>query len=96
MTSLANIQDLRAIDVRIEEKMFYVKLEDGREIGVPYTWFWRLAQADPEQRKNWRFISGGYGIHWEEIDEDISIAGIVKGSKNPEPPSSRAKAIPAH
>lgn len=87
MSSLVDIKDIRATDVRIEREMFYVLLEDGREIGVPYTWFWRLAQASEEQRKNWRFISGGYGIHWEDVDEDISIAGIIKGNKNPNPPS---------
>lgn len=85
MSSLVNIEDIRATEVRIGAEMFHVLLEDGREIGVPYTWFWRLAQASPDQRQNWRFISGGYGIHWEDIDEDISIAGIIKGNKNPKP-----------
>ena len=85
-------EEIRAIDVRIEEEMFYVALEDGREIGVPYSWYWRLGKAKPEERSNWRFISGGYGIHWEDIDEDISIAGILKGNKNPEPPEAKIKA----
>lgn len=85
MNSLADIEDLRATDVRIEEDMFYIKLEDGRDIGVPYAWFWRLAQASSEQRRNWRFIGGGFGIHWEDIDEDISVAGIIMGRKNPHP-----------
>lgn len=92
MNTLADIKDIYAVDVRIEKDMFYVKLEDGREIGVPYTWFWRLAQATDEQRKNWRFINDGYGIHWKEIDEDISISGIMKGNKNPKPPKSMDKA----
>lgn len=94
MSTLANIEDIRAVDVRIEEELFYVKLEDGREIGVPYSWFWRLAEAAAEQRRNWRFISGGYGIHWEDIDEDISVAGLLKGNKNPNPPKMRAKPAP--
>jgi hypothetical protein len=89
MNTSANIQNVRAVDVRLEEKMFYVQLEDGRQIGVPYTWFWRLAQATAEQRSKWRFIGGGAGIHWEEIDEDISVAGILNGNKNPSPPNSR-------
>lgn len=86
MNSSVELQDIKATDVRMEKDMFYVLLEDGRELGVPYQWFWRLAQATIDQRQNWRFISGGYGIHWEDIDEDISIAGILKGNKNPNPP----------
>ncbi len=82
MTTLIDIENIRAIDVRIDKDMFYVVLSDDREIGVPYAWYWRLAQANLKQRKNWSFISGGYGIHWEDIDEDISIAGILKGNKN--------------
>lgn len=89
MNTSVDIKDIRATDVRIEPEMFYVLLEDGREVGVPYTWFWRLAQASPKQRQKWRFISGGYGIHWEEVDEDISIAGILKGNQNPTPPSTQ-------
>ncbi|MCB0629948.1 MAG: DUF2442 domain-containing protein [Saprospiraceae bacterium] len=87
MNSSVELQNIKATSVRIEKEMFYVLLEDGREVGVPYHWFWRLAEATDEQRKHWRFISGGYGIHWEEkeIDEDISIAGILKGNKNPNP-----------
>ena len=69
--------------------MFHVLLEDGRELGVPYTWFWRLADATPAQRKRWRFISGGYGIHWEEIDEDISIEGLLLGRRGPKRKEAR-------
>ena len=86
MSTLVEIEEVKAIDVRLEKERFYVKLEDGREIGVPYDWYWRLSQATKKQLKNWCFISGGYGIHWEDLDEDISIAGILKGKKNPSPP----------
>ena len=85
MNSLVEIQIPLAVDVRIEDELFYVVLEDAREIGVPYIWYWRLAQATEADRRNWRFISGGAGIHWENIDEDISVAGILKGNKNPNP-----------
>lgn len=91
MNTLAEITDIRAIEVRIEQSMFYVVLEDGRQIGVPYSWFWRLEDATEAQRKNWRFISGGYGIHWEEIDEDISIAGIIKGNRGTKRPGQESK-----
>ncbi len=89
MNSSVEIQIPLAVDMRMEEDLFYVRLEDGREIGVPYSWFWRLAQATDSERRNWRFISGGVGIHWEDLDEDISIAGILKGNKNPNPPSRK-------
>lgn len=82
MNTLVDVNVPLAIDIRIEKDLFYVVLEDGREIGVPYNWYWRLANATMEQRQNWRFISDGVGIHWEDIDEDISIAGILKGNKN--------------
>lgn len=78
-TSETNYPDPIAVDVRIELDRFYVLLLDGREVGVPYDWFWRLEQATEEARKNWRFIGKGSGIHWEDIDEDISVKGILKG-----------------
>ena len=79
-----------ATDVRIEAERFYAVLQDGREIGVPYGWFWRLEKATEEQRKNWRFIGEGAGIHWEDIDEDISIKGILKGKpENPAKPPKK-------
>ncbi len=83
MSTLAEITDIRATEVRIERDMFYVVLEDGRQVGVPYEWFWRLDEATDAERRNWRFIGGGHGIHWEDIDEDISVAGIIKGNRGP-------------
>ncbi len=82
-TSADNLQ-ARAVDVRIGDGMFYVVLSDGREIGVPYNWFWRLEGATREALLNWRLIGTGQGIHWEELDEDISIEGLLRGK--PEPP----------
>jgi hypothetical protein len=71
--------EVLAIDVRIEAELFVVRLNDGREIGVPYSWFWRLEEATEEERRNWKLIGEGDGIHWEEIDEDISVKGILRG-----------------
>ena len=83
MSTLEN-KSIRAINVLIAETMFYAILEDGREIGVPYNWFWRLEEATQEERSNWRFIGNGEGIHLEDVDEDISINGILKGKpENP-------------
>ena len=59
-----------------EEKLF-VLLEDGREIAIPLEWFPRLRDASDLQRKNWRLIGKGEGIHWGDIDEDISVEGLL-------------------
>ena len=66
-----------ATDVRFDREMLQVLLSDGREIGVPLEWFPRLRDASPEQRGNWRLIGKGVGIHWPDIDEDISVAGLL-------------------
>jgi len=62
-----------ALDVVCTDDALRVVLADGREISVPLIWFPRLHKATPEQRKEWRLIGGGIGIHWESVDEDISI-----------------------
>jgi hypothetical protein len=63
--------------IRFEAAKFFVLLEDDREIGVPYFWFPRLEKATPEQRVNYRFVGKGMGIHWEELDEDISVMALL-------------------
>ncbi len=55
-----------------------VALSDGREISVPLEWFPRLRDASPKQRKNWRLIAKGIGIHWEDIDEDIAVSTLLR------------------
>lgn len=67
-----------AKDIWFDETKMTVLLEDGRELSVPIEWFPRLRDATPKQRNNWRFIGRGEGIHWEDIDEDISIEGLLK------------------
>jgi hypothetical protein len=54
-----------------------VRLTDGREVSAPLSWFPRLAEATSEQRANWRFIGGGVGIHWPELDVDVSVASLL-------------------
>jgi hypothetical protein len=66
-----------ASKVWFSKDMFYVLLQDGREIGVPLLWFPRLRKASQEQLNDWRLIGNGVGIHWESIDEDISIAALL-------------------
>jgi Protein of unknown function (DUF2442) len=67
-----------AKSISFENDMLCVDLMDGREINVPLTWFPKLSHATPEQLNNWRFIGRGLGIHWDDLDEDISIEGLLK------------------
>ncbi len=80
LTSTAPVIEFNAsaMDVRCDEFMLRVLLADGREIAVPFEYFPRLRDATPEQRNSWEIIGGGYGIHWEEIDEDISVRGLLR------------------
>ncbi len=71
--------ETRAIDLKIGEDSFTVELEDGRTLIVPLAWSPRLMRATVKQRKNWEFIGGGYGIHWPDVDEDLSIEGLLRG-----------------
>ena len=68
-----------AADVRFDSAMIHVRLLDGREISAPLAWFPRLRDASNEQKNNWRLIGRGVGIHWEDIDEDISVASLLNG-----------------
>jgi hypothetical protein len=69
----------KAEGVRVTKDSLIVDLSDGRTISVPLEWFPRLLHATPEERSNWRLIGRGHGIHWEGIDEDISVEGLVAG-----------------
>ena len=66
-----------AKDLWFSDKKLFVQLNDGREIGVPIEWFPKLRNASEEELQNWRLIGGGIGIHWESLDEDISIDGLL-------------------
>jgi hypothetical protein len=66
-----------ATGVYFDDKRIHVRLSDGREISAPLEWFPRLSHATNEQRQHWELIGRGVGIHWEEIDEDISVAGLL-------------------
>jgi hypothetical protein len=67
-----------AADVRFDKDKIHVRLRDGREISVPLGWFPKLKEASPKQRKNWRLIGKGIGIHWPDLDEDISVSALLK------------------
>lgn len=85
MNTLAfNIETPYAINVQITEDTITVDLSDGRTISAPLAWFPRLEYADSEKRANWRLIGKGQGIHWEDLDEDISVYGLLAGSPSGE------------
>jgi hypothetical protein len=73
----------RAKDVRITEDALSVDLIDGRTISVPLAWYPRLLHATAEQRSNWRVASGGFGIHWPDLDEDLATHGLLRGAPAP-------------
>jgi hypothetical protein len=66
-------------DIEVTDEMITAYLTDGRVVSVPLVWSWRLAEATPEQRKNYEIIGSGQGVHWPEIDEDISAEGMLYG-----------------
>ena len=70
-----------AVDVAVDETTLRVSLDDGRELAVPVEWFPRLRDASPADRANWRLIGIGEGIHWSEIDEDISVLSLLAGNR---------------
>ncbi len=72
--------DPTAIDVSVTDDALRVTLADGRELTAPLEWFPRLRDATPAQRSNWRLIGRGQGMHWPELDEDISVAGLLRVS----------------
>jgi hypothetical protein len=78
-TSLLNSGE-RVRDVHVTEDTLAVDLADGRTIIVPLTWYPRLLNATAEQRSCWKVSGGGYGIHWPEIDEDLSTEGLLRGA----------------
>lgn len=67
-----------ATDVSFTPSKMIVLLEDGRELSLPLEWFKRLRNATAEQLQNWRFIGKGEGIHWEDLDEDISVESLLE------------------
>ena len=81
----------KAEDLTVTKDTLSVDLSDGRTISVPLAWFPRLLHATQEERNNWRLIGKGHGIHWEEIDEDISVEGLLAGRPSGESQASFKK-----
>jgi len=82
--------DERVLDVAFSDDALSLSLRDGRVISVPLVWYPRLLNATPAQRKNWKIAGGGYGIHWPDVDEDLSTEGLLRGAPAPR---GSAKAI---
>ena len=76
-TSVVSPSEARARSVEFVPDSLVVHLADGRTLSVPLEWFPRLRDASPEQRAHWRMIGPGSGIHWPELDEDLSVAGLL-------------------
>ena len=74
--------------VKVSGDAIVVELRDGRYVSVPLTWYPRLAEATPRERRNWELIGPGIGVHWPDIDEDISVEALLAGLASNESPSS--------
>lgn len=73
----------RIVDVRLSDDTLSVDLSDGRTITVPLAWYPRLLRAPRGERQNWQISGGGFGIHWPDIDEDLSVEGLLRGAPAP-------------
>jgi hypothetical protein len=88
MSTVVKPQEVRIKNIEVTDDTITAYLVDGRVISVPLAWSWRLSEATPEQRANYEIIGDGQGIHWPEIDEDISAEGMLYGVPAPRPRKS--------
>lgn len=95
-TSMANTKPPEAISILITDDSLTVDLRDGRTITVPLTWFPRILHGTGTERMNWKLIGNGKGIHWEELDEDISVEGLLAGKPSDESQQSFKKWLQYH
>lgn len=88
MSIAVNATEPRALGIEITEDEIIAHLVDGRTISVPLAWSWRLSEATAEQRQNFEIIGDGQGIRWPDVDEDISVEGMLWGSPARRPKGS--------
>ena len=81
---------VRARKLAFDRDTMWIELDDGRSLGVPLAWFPRLMRATAEQRESYRIGYSGNGLHWEDLDEDISVEGLLMGQGDNAQPGSRA------
>ena len=86
--STVDTRQVTATSVQIDEDSLTVDLADGRSISVPVAWFPRLANGTSAERANWRFIANGSGMHWPDLDEDISVENLLLGQPSAESQAS--------
>ena len=89
MATSPNFSSALAIKVNFDDRNMIVDLTDGRALSIPLNWFPRLLNATPEERADYRFIGRGYGIHWPQVDEDISVQGLLEGRGDMTVPGSK-------
>jgi hypothetical protein len=77
--SIAANNEPRIVSLNVTEDSICAELADGRTVSVPLAWSWRLSDATPDQRKHFEFIGNGEGVHWPDVDEDISARGMLQG-----------------
>jgi hypothetical protein len=90
-SSTAEVRPALATRVDVTDDTLAVELADGRTIAAPLAWYPRLAHATPAERRAWRLIAGGRGVHWSALDEDISVANLLAGQPSAESQSSFKK-----
>lgn len=95
MSSSTVDQVVTAANVRADDEKLTVELSDGRVLSVPIAWYPRLSNGTAEERNNWRLIGAGHGIHWPDLDEDISIEGLLAGRPSGESQTSLKKWLDA-
>ena len=81
---MIELQKTKIVDVQVTDDTLTVNLADGRTVSVPVEWYPRLVHGTPQERKNWRLIGRGAGIHWPDLDEDISLENLLLGKPSGE------------
>jgi hypothetical protein len=91
MSTAVKLQEVRIKNISVSEDTITAQLVDGRIISVPLAWSWRLSEATPPQRANYKIIGNGHGVHWPDIDEDISAEGMLYGIPAPKPTKRKSR-----
>jgi hypothetical protein len=87
-TSPSNLSQAHAQHISVTDQALVVELIDGRTLIVPLAWYPRLLHGSPSERSHWRLIGGGVGVHWPDLDEDISVEGLLAGRRSGETTAS--------
>ena len=93
---MTEILEARAYHVEVADDSLKFELVDGRTVSVPIAWYPRLLHANAKQRNNWRLIGGGEGIHWPDLDEDISVENLLAGKPSGESQRSLKRWLEEH